>query len=183
MRTLLIAMLLTGHASADVGVGLFAQATRYADQPNGNIGAAAELSIDRGRFQYLAELAIAGVSFGDGSWADGLAGTMYRGAVGVRYRARRFSLPVLDIDLGFEAIAAMQDIEWSDRDAMTARTVRPELDLGWAWNFVYDHKIGFRTSLRAFFVPSPTQPIACRGTCPTNDAITSGFMVVTGVTW
>jgi hypothetical protein len=65
----------------------------------------------------LTGLAIAGVSFGHGSWADGLAGTMLRRGVGVRYAARRFSLPEIDFDLGFEAIGAMQ----GDRDAARIR--------------------------------------------------------------
>lgn len=178
MRALVVIALLAGSASADVGVGLVAQATRYDDQPNRNIGASVELSIDRGRWQYLVEGAVAGVSFGD-TFADGIAGTMYRAGVGVRYLARRFSVNKLDFELGFEAILAGQNIEWRNGE----RDVRPELDAGFSWNFVYRRTIGFRTSIRAFFTPSPANVMTCRGSCPKHDEITSGYMLVTGLAW
>ena len=180
VRSLLVLVMLAGSASADVGVGLMAQATRYDGQPNGNVGAAFEVSLDRGRMQYLTELSIAGVSFGD-DFFDGLAGTMYRGGVGVRYLAREFTVrDAVGFTLGFEGIAAMQDIEWRNGD----RDVRPELDVGFAWNINYGRKLTWRTSVRAFFTSSPTSAMACRGSCPpSTDAITSGYMVVTGATW
>ena len=179
MRSLLVVMLLAGSASADIGVGLVAQATRYDDQPNRNIGANVELSLDRGRWQYLVEGTIAGVSFGD-DFTDGIAGRMYRGGAGIRHIARRFSVQdKLDFELGFEAIVALQDIEWQNGE----RDVRPELDAGFSWNFVYFRTIAFRTSIRAFFTPSPTSVMACRGSCPKHDEITSGYMVVTGLSW
>lgn len=179
MRSLLVLALLARVASADIGVGLAAQATRYDDRPNRNVGAAVELSLDRGRWQYLVEASILGVSFGD-DWADGLAGTMYRGGAGVRYIARQFTVQDrVGFDLGFEAIAAVQDIEWQDGE----RDVRPELDAGFTWNIVYGRALTFRTSVRAFFTPSPTSVLACRGRCPEQDKITSGYMVVTGVVW
>jgi len=179
MRSLLVLVLLAGVASADVGVGLVAQATRYDDQPNHNIGAAVELAIDRRTWQYLVELSIAGVSFG-GDFGDGIAGTMYRGGVGVRHIARRFSVQDrLVFELGFEAIAALQDIEWSSGE----RDLRPELDAGFSWNFVVARGLAFRTSVRTFFTASPTSTMACRGRCPRRDEIASGYMVVTGVVW
>jgi len=179
VRSLLVLVFLARAVSADVGAGLVAQATRYDDRPNRNIGAAVELSLDRARWQYLAELAIAGASFGP-DFADGVAGTMYRGGVGVRHIARRFSVQDrLDFELGFEALVALQDIEWSSGE----RDVRPELDAGFSWNFVFFRKIAYRTSIRAFFTPSPSSTIACRGSCPKRDEITSGYMIVTGLVW
>jgi hypothetical protein len=184
VRSLLVLVLLAGSASADVGAGLFAQATRYDGQANHNVGAAVELSIDRAKWQYLIELSVAGVALGDGSFFDNIAGTMYRGGAGVRYLARRFTVKdAMSLELGFEAIAAMQDVEWRSGE----RDVRPELDVGFTWNIhygPYGKAIVFRTSVRAFFTSSPTATIACRGPCPTSrDAITSGYGIVTGLSW
>lgn len=183
MRLLLL-VLLAGTARADVGAGLFAQATRYDGQPNHNVGASVELSIDRARWQYLIELAVAGVAIGDGDFFADLAGTMYRGGAGVRYLARQFTFEdAVTFELGFEAIAALQDIEWRSGE----RDVRPELDVGFTWNFhygAYGKSVVFRTSIRAFFTTSPTAAIACRGPCPTSrDALTSGYGIVTGLAW
>ena len=170
-------LVMAAPASADVGVGFFGQATRYADQPNRNLGAAAELSLDRGRTEYFTELSIAAVSFGR-DFMDGVSGTQYRGGVGVRHIARRISKSHLDVDLAFEGIVALQDIEWSDG----SREVRPELDAGFQWRFTWRDK-SMRISLRAFFTPSPTSTLACRGPCTSDDAITSGYMTVMGFGW
>ena len=184
MRPLLVLVLLAGSAHADVGAGLFAQATRYDGQPNHNVGAAVELSIDRAKWQYLIELSIAGVAIGGEDFFDDLAGTMYRGGAGVRYLARRFTVEdAVTFELGFEGIAAMQDVEWRSGE----RDVRPELDVGFTWNIhygPYGKSIVFRTSVRAFFTTSPKATMACRGPCPTSrDAITSGYGIVTGLSW
>jgi hypothetical protein len=178
MRSLLVVVLLARAASADVGVGLFGQTSRYGEQPNRNVGIGAQLSIDRGRLEYLAEAALSSVSFGD-DFIDGVEGTMFRGGAGVRYIARRWKLPRFDFDLGFEAIAALQDIELGDGD----RIVRPEFDAGFAWHFVWEHRRGGLLAVRAFFVPSPTEAVACRGPCPTNDTVTSGYMIFAAATW
>ena len=182
VRVLLVVVSLatTAPAHAEVGVGFFAQATRYADQPNRNFGVALELAgrPDTGaEWQYFAEVAIAAVSFGS-DFTDGVAGTMVRGGLGLRYRARRFSIADVDFDLGFEGVAAVQDIEWS----RGGRDVRPELAAGFAWSFTA-RAITFRTSVRAFFTSAPTSPLACRGPCMTDDAIASGYMLVTGFAW
>ena len=167
----------TKFAELDLGAGLFAQATRYANQPNSNVGAAVELTIDLDRWQYFAELAMASVRLGEN--ADQFAGTMYRAGIGVRHIARRFSMPRLDFELGFEALAVIQDIDWKTGEG----EARPEFDVGFSWNFVFFRKVGFRTSVRAFFTPAPASEAACRGPCMTTEEITSGYMIVTGLVW
>ena len=181
MRSLVVLVLLAGAASADVGVGLFGQATRYDAQPMASGGLSFEVSLDRGRWQYLTELSIAAVSLGDADFPDNIVGTQYRGGAGVRYLARKFSIAdAVAFELGFEGIVAMQDIEWRNGD----RDVRPELDIGFAWNIHYGETVTSRWSVRAFFAPAPASAMACRGSCPaTADAITSGYMLVMGLTW
>ncbi len=178
MRALVVLVALSGTASADVAVDFLGQATRYGGQPNRNFGASVELSLDRARWQYFTELGMAGVSFGP-DFADGYAGTMVRAGVGARYVARRFAIARMSFDLGFEAVAALQDIEWENGE----RDTRPELGAGFSWTFVFPNRIGVRTSVRAFVTPAPTSELACRGPCPTTDDLTSGYMLLTGVAW
>lgn len=180
VRSLLVLVMLAGSASADVGFGLFGQATRYDGQPLGTGGLTFEASLDRGRWQYLTEVSIAAVNIGDDSFPENIVGTQYRGGVGVRYLARKFMVEnAVGFELGFEGIVAAQDIEWSNGD----RDVRPELDVGFAWNIHYGDTVTSRWSVRAFFAPAPTSTMACRGSCPPTDAITSGYMLVMGLTW
>jgi hypothetical protein len=174
----------TKVAELYLGGGLFAAATRYADQPTNYVGGAVEVTIAYGDWQVFGEGAIAAVRLGEDKER---AGTLYRGALGVRYIARRFVMrdPAvlwrkrLEMQLGFEVLAGGQDIDWKN----AASESRPELDVGVVWNFVFFDKIASRTSLRVFMTPAPTSEAACRGPCPESDRLTSGFMVLTGVVW
>lgn len=167
---------LCGTARADIAVNFLAQGIHYGDQAERNMGASVELSIDRDQWQYFTELGIAAASFG-GDFVMGTTGTMFRGGLGMRYRARRYAVARMNFDLGFEAVAAMQDIEWGDGE----RDVRPELAGGFAWTFDF-RKVAFRTSVRVFMTPTPKSDAACRGMC-THDEISSGFMLLTGLAW
>jgi len=189
MRSVFIVLALCGTAAADdgdddldtsKGVSFVAQAARYADQPNRNMGVGIEFSVDYKRWQYLFEGTVAGVSFGK-DFGDGLEGTMYRGGLGVRYIARKFHVRNFDTELGFELIAAVQNIEWEDDD----NDVRPELGLGFSWNFIFFETIGFRTSLRVAWTRTPgVGTMTCPGSMACgDDRITAGFMLVTGLTW
>src|SRR6185436_2356316 len=169
MRPLLVLIALAGPARADIAVDFMAQGTRSVNQPARTLGASVELSIDRPQWQYFTELGIGAVSFGD-EYIEGATGTMFRGGIGMRYLARRFSIARMDWDLGFEAVAAMQEIEWGDGN----REWRPELSGGFAWSFGFFQKIAFRTSMRVFFAPTPTSEVVCRGPCPSQE-IKSGI--------
>ena len=178
LATTLVALLLgAGTASAGVGVGFIAQATRYGDQPNRNLGATVELSLDRGAWQHFTELGVLAFSLGD-EIIDGHAGTLWRGGLGTRFLAHRVRLPSIDFVQGFEVLAAAQHLQFTSSSGIT----RPELAAGWAW-IPGNSRIAFRTSVRVFVVPSPSRTVSCRGACPGHDVATTGFMVVTGLAW
>lgn len=166
-----------GTASAGVGAGFVVQATRYGDQPNRNLGATLELSLDRGRWQPFTELGVLAFTLGNDA-VDGRVGTLWRAGAGTRYTAREVRLSRATFALGFEALISMQHLRFTTGDALT----RPELAVGPAWTFETP-LLTFRTSLRVFAVPSPGRAVACRGVCTGTDEPTSGFMVVTGVAW
>lgn len=176
--TAVIALLLgAGTATAGVGAGFIAQATRYGDQPNRNLGATLELSLDRGAWQHFTELGVLAFSLGD-DVIDGHAGTLWRGGLGTRFLAHRVRMPRMDLVQGFEVLAAVQYVELATGSA----TTRPELAAGWVWSFEHA-KIAYRTSIRAFVVPAPSRMVTCRGECEGHGVSTSGFMVVTGLAW
>jgi hypothetical protein len=178
LATALVALLLgAGTASAGVGVGFIAQATRYGDQPNRNLGATLELSLDRGAWQHFTELGVLAFSLGN-EVIDGHAGTLWRGGLGTRFLAHRVRMPRMDLVQGFEVLATAQHLQFPSGTG----TTRPELAAGWMWSFAHA-RIAFRTSVRVFMVPSPSRTVSCRGACPGHDVATSGFMVVTGLAW
>ena len=178
MRLLLVLLLTASIASADVGVSIVSHASNYANQPNQTIGIGTELSIDRRHFQLLGEAAVEAVSYGE-DFFSGIEGPMLRAGVGIRYFAKRFDVAKFVSDLGFEGIVALQDLELGGGD----RDIRPELDLGFAWTFGMENKAAFRVSLRVTIAPSPSHAMACNGPCPTDDAVTTGSMLVMGMTW
>jgi hypothetical protein len=163
-------------AAAGVGVGVIGQVSRYADQPYDNSGPFLELSVDRASTQYFVELAVMRASF-----AAPIDDAMtLRGAVGIRYFARRFTIPGrANFGLGLEVLAGIQDRHWEDGRYET----RPELAAGFQWTCWLGRNLTARVSMREFLVSAPTGMLVNQGDRPGPDRLTSGLMFVVGVAW
>jgi hypothetical protein len=166
--------------SRSISVGFVAQATRLAEQPNRNLGASVELALGRGRWQYFGEVGVLAVSIGEEVIRDH-EGYMLRGGAGVRWLARTFRAGRGGLDLGLEAVAAVEDIRWT----RGGHLLRPELGVGFCWDVRVPWFVS-RTSIRIVHAPraDAMDVPACRGSCAsTPSPSAAGFMVITGLAW
>lgn len=150
-------------------------------------GAALELAIGRGRWQYFGEAALS--SAGYSSWTTGIDemrvdGKMLHGGLGVRWLARQFRP---DSGGGFEmfllSLLGLQRFYFDDGGRLT----RPEVALGAGFEVrLYKRpKLAIRVDGRVLFTPNDRDStlVSCRGRCDMEDGGATGFMTAFGIAW
>lgn len=169
---------------AIVGVG---HGSHIGGESESGFGAALELAIGRGRWQYFGEGLVS--SAGYGPWTAGvndmrIDGKMVHGGLGVRWLARQFRPDSSGgMELFLLSMLGMQRFYFDDG----GRLRRPELALGAGFQVrLYKRpKLAVRIDGRVVFTPNDRESalVSCRGRCEMEAGSGAGFMTTFGVAW
>lgn len=155
-----------------VGVMFVAHSARLGGRDEGGAGAALDLAIGRGRWQYFIEGTLSSAALGEGDMTT--SGRMLHGGLGARWLARQFRDQ--DKNGGFEmflsSLVGVQRFYIDDGMRMT----RPELALGFGMNarLYKGPRLGLRFELRIVFTPNDDE---------LESGTNTGYVAATGVTW
>lgn len=168
-------------------IGVQGHGTRIGGRSEGGFGPTLELALGRGRWQYLAEGAIATSSMSD--WTTpatemDIDGSLLRGGIGARWLARQFMPDDSGgIELVLHSLLGVQRFYFDDG----SRLLRPELAVGaGVQGRVYRRpRLAFRIEARVLFTPNDreTALVACRGRCANETGSSTGFMTGIAFAW